>query len=186
MPSGNGWDVPDDVRGDIEFRWWRVPANRILVLVFLSEKPLWYKGHYLNSGMAPCFGDGCKLCEKGIGSQLRFVMAAAEISSHRTGLLEVGNTVATEIRDLAMHNGGLRGLTVEISKHSFSKRSRMEVKCVGRSDDVWWQETDYPDIQTALYLGWQKQGYETPEIPKKVEPVTEVPRFRRPKVSIRA
>lgn len=180
MPQGLGWDVPAEVRGDLEFRWWRVSGNRVLVLVMLSDSPLWYRGHFYKGRMVPCFGEGCKLCADGVGAQLRYVVAAAETSTHRSGLLEVGNTVALELRDLDVRHQGLRGMVVEISKHSFSRQSRMELRYIEREEEQWWKEIDFPDIKTALYLGWQKAGYEVPDFEPKVEVPTSQPRFKPP------
>lgn len=180
MPTGQGWDVPPEVRGDIEFRWWKVYGNRNLTLVMLSEQPLWYRGHYYRHRMVPCFGDGCKLCAENVGGQLRYVVAAAEITTHRSGLLEVGDTVAKDLRDIAIRHNGMKGMIVEISKHTFSKQSRMEVSYIDREEPPWWREIDAPDIQKALYLGWQKAGYDVPEFEPRNEVPQSQPRFRRP------
>ena len=185
MAHGEGWDVPQEIRGGVEFRWWRVTGNRVLVLTLLSESPVWYKGHYLSTGMAPCFGEGCKLCEQRVGAQLRFVVAGAEVTTHRSGLLEVGQTVATELRDLAVNHGGLKGMVIEISKHTFSKRSRMEIRYVSRQEEHWWKEIDVPDIRTALFLGWQKAGFNAPEFEPAPETPAAGPQFRRPRSLVR-
>ena len=180
MPQGEGWDVPQEVRGDLEFRWWRVAGNRILVLLCLSNEPVWYRGHFYKGRMVPCAGGGCKLCNDGVGAQLRYVVAAAEVATHRSGLLEVGHTVAQELRDLAVHNNGLRGVVMEISKHSFSRQCRMEIRPVVNTEGPWWREIDYPDPRTALYLGWQKAGYDVPEFAPVDAPVRRVDEPRRP------
>lgn len=187
MPQGLGWDVPQDVRGDLEYRWWRVSGNRVLVLLVLSEAPHWYRGHFYRGRMIPCLGEGCKVCAEKVGAQLRFVVAAADVGTHRSGLLEVGNTVALELRDLAVRHDGLKGLVVEISKHSFSRQSRMELKYVDREEPPWWREIDVPDIELALWLTWQKSGYDMPEIKPKITPASPgvrfVPPSRRERVS---
>lgn len=180
MPSGEGWDVPQEVRGDLEFRWFRVGGNRVLVLLCLSDRPVWYRGHYFKGRMVPCQGSGCRLCADGVGAQLRYVVACVEVSTHRSGLLEVGHTVATELRDLAVNHNGLRGLRFEISKHSFSKNSRMEIRPLSDDEGAWWREVDIPDPRTALYLGWQKAGYECPDLEPPTEPTLKGRSFKRP------
>lgn len=181
MPQGEGWDVPQDVKGDLEFRWWRVAGNRVLVLLCLSDSPVWYRGHFFKGRMVPCAGAGCRLCADGVGAQLRYVVAAAEVATHRSGLLEVGHTVALELRDLAVHHGGMRGMVLEISKHSFSRQSRMEVRPIDREEEPWWREIDYPDPKAALYFGWQKAGFDCPEFEPTESPVRKVDAFKRPK-----
>lgn len=176
MPAGEGWDVPAEVRGDLEFRWWRVSGNRLLTLLVLSETPLWYRGHYHRGSMVPCLGDGCKMCAEGIGAQLRYVVAAAECSSHRPGLMEVGQTVARELRDLAVRHDGMPGMVVEFTKYSLAKNSRMEIRLVEREESPWWREIDVPDIKLALRLQWEKIGYELPEFARSAE--IEEPRSR--------
>jgi len=181
MAFGSGWEVPESERGDLEYRWFRISGNRSLVLVMLSREPIWYRGHYDKGRMNPCLGDGCKLCSAKIGAQLRYVVAAAERSLHRVGLWEMGATVARDLRDLAIRRGELRGSVVEISKHSLSKHSRMEIRLVDQTEGPWWMEIDIPDIRRALYLTWQGQGYDIPDWdPDKLPPEVETKRFQPP------
>lgn len=180
MPLGSGWDVPAEVRGDLEYRWWRVGGNRTLNLVILSEAPFWYRGHFYKGRMIPCAGDNCKLCAEGVGAQLRFVLAAAEISTHSSGLIEIGQTVAREIRDLGVSRGQLRGLCVEFTKHSWHRQSRMEVSKIDREEGPWWRELDVPNVKKALWLCWQKVGIELEGFRIQNDEPSYETRFRRP------
>lgn len=180
MPQGEGWDVPIEVKGDLEFRWWRVAGNRVLVLLCLSDSPIWYRGHFYKGRMVPCAGAGCRLCADGVGAQLRYVVAAAEVATHRSGLLEVGATVALELRDLAVRHGGMRGMVFEIQKHSFSRQSRMELRPCEDETSPWWREVDFPDPKSALFFGWQKAGFDVPDFQPNEKTTQKVDSFRRP------
>lgn len=180
MPQGEGWDVPDEVRGDLEFRWFRVAGNRVLILLCLADSPVWYRGHFVKGRMLPCLGQGCKMCSEGVGAQLRYVLPCAERFTHRTGLIEFGHSVAVEVRDLGVRRGGMRGLVFEVSKHSYSKQSRMEVAAVADEAEPWWREVDYPDPKAALYFGWQKSGFDVPEFCPSGQVSLKIDEFRRP------
>ena len=132
--------------------------------------------------MLPCAGDGCKLCAEHIGAQLRYVVTAAEVSTHRVGLLEVGHTVAMDLRDLAVRCDGMRGMIVELSKHSFSRNSRMELRLVERVEGPWWREIEEPDRRLALHLCFEKGGHDLPEFSRPESTQDKVDRFkgRRP------
>jgi len=131
-------------------------------------------------------GEGCLLCKDGVGAQLRFITAAAERATHIVGLLEVGQTVAREIREHSMAFGGLRGLCMEFTKHSFSKNSRMEVTVHEHTEPPWWRELAVPSIKKALYLGWAKKGISMPDLQMSEEDPVEDPRFVRPQVPHRS
>jgi len=120
------------------------------------------------------------MCADGVGAQLRYVVACVEVSTHRSGLLEVGHTVAIELRDLAVNRGGLSGLRFEVSKHSFSKNSRMELRPLPDEPSAWWREVDVPNPQTALYLGWQKAGFTCPDLEEPPAVSSSKVPFKRP------
>jgi hypothetical protein len=92
----------------------------------------------------------------------------------------MGHTVALELRDLAVHHGGMRGLVFEIGKHSFSRQSRMELRTCPDEKEPWWREVDYPDPKSALFFGWQKSGFDVPEFEPTQNPVMKIDRFKRP------
>lgn len=178
MPGGEGWDVPKGVTPWSEFHWFRVPVNRVLLLWVLSEQPLWYAGHFVGKRMVPCYGEGCAECAKGTGAQLRYVLACCEQGSGRVGLLEVGRSVAVEIRDRAGSIGKLRGTLWEFGRHSHSKQSRLEASLVDGAATPFVLSREVPDIRRALRATWQKAGLEIPEGFEDRQPVSD--RFRRP------
>lgn len=170
---GKGWDVPAELDSVGDFRWWKLGGNKVLKLVILSHEPTFYRGHYTNRRMVPCFGDGCALCKAGVGAQLRFVFAAAEPETRQVGLIEVGRTVGLEIRDLAKRHGQLRGMGIELTRFSYSKQSRMEVEYVDRDFGNWWGILPVPDCRRALEATWKRagKGLEEPD----GEPATATP-----------
>lgn len=156
MPIGEGWEVPPEAEPPMDFQWFKVSTRRPLSVVILSEEPLWYAGHYVQNRMWPCLGKDCELCRDGIGAQLRYVFAVAEISAGKVGLLEVSRVIATTLREWISRRGQLKGMTVEFQKHSLSRQSRTEVSFVDGPAPQWLSSKHVPDIRRALLLTWRK------------------------------
>jgi hypothetical protein len=102
------------------------------------------------------------MCAAGIGAQVRYCLAVAERSSRRVGLLELGRENGQLIRSWTSRNGGLRGMTIELTKHSRSVQSRTEVVYVDETCPPWYREVGVPDVLLALYLTWHKAGVKMP------------------------
>lgn len=163
MSVGEGWDPPPSEAGWSDWTWFKVRAGRILVVVILSEAPVWYLAHYHQYRMRPCVGEGCELCHARVGSQLRYVFAVAEVETKRVGLIEVGRSVALQIRDLVARNEGLPGMVLELGKYTSAKQSRMEVAYVDRPQGPWWRGLEVPDAAAALRSTWDKAGFAVPD-----------------------
>lgn len=163
MALGSGWDPPAKELGWNDFTWWKVRPNRAMVLYVLSDQPVWYSGHFYRGRMQPCLGEDCKCCADGINAQLRYVIACAEPISGRAGLLEIGRSVALQLRDWAETRGKMRGLCFEITKYSGSKNSRMEINHIPNPVGFQYAHIPTPDITTALVATWQKAGMEIPD-----------------------
>jgi len=116
--------------------------------------------------MAPCCGSGCDYCATGIGSQVRYCFACAEVASRRVGLIEFSVGNGRLIQDWVNRAGTLRGLVVEISKHSKNVQSRTELVYVERPCEPWFLGLEVPDVALALYLTWHKAGM---RVPKELE-----------------
>jgi hypothetical protein len=162
VPVGDGWDVAPEDRPWSDFHWWKVPAKGVLVLALLGERPVYYVGHYVDGRMWPCTGPGCGLCERGVGSQIRYVMGAVDIQTHRAGILEVGRGNGMLIRDWVASRGAMSGLIVELEKHSHSRTSRTEVRWVHQDPPVWVSQLEAPDLRRALILTWDKASMPRP------------------------
>lgn len=162
MPIGEGWEVP---AGDIpwsDHHWFRVSPRTALVVVCLSEGPLWYSGHFVSGRMAPCLGEACALCAEGVGGQVRYVFAAAEVSTRRVGLLEVSRSNGLLVRSWIGRHGGFKGMVIELSKHSHSKGSRTNVVYVDVEAPQWYVALEVPNVKRALLLTWKKAGFALP------------------------
>lgn len=155
---GSGWDVPPEVDSIGDFRWWKLGVSKVLVLTMVSTGPIWYRGHFVSKRMVPCVGDGCKWCAAKVGSQMRFVFAAAERTSGTVGLMEVGRSVALELRDMSERAGAFRGMRVEFTRSTHSKQSRMEVALQDPEEDGWWKKLTIPEVRKALQATWKRGG----------------------------
>ncbi len=165
MSVGEGWEPPLPERPWSDFHWWKVSTRGALLLVILSEKPVWYTGHFVDDRMWPCLGSECELCNRGVGSQVRYVFAAVEASTHKPGLIEVGRTNGLLIRDWMSRKGGLRGMCLEFVKHTSSRRSRTLVSYVDGEPPLWIHQVPCPDVVEALYLTWDKAHMPAPGRP---------------------
>lgn len=79
-------------------------------LMFISDEPATYEGHFLNKRMEPCTGYECIRCLRGIGKQKRFCFWVWNIGLQRIEYFEVGVLTADKIREYAEKEGNLRGL----------------------------------------------------------------------------
>lgn len=155
---GSGWDLPAEVRDQVDFHWFHVVPGRSLRLVILSGAPLWYVGHFVKGRMRKCSGEGCGFCELGIGSQVRYVFGGVEPTTRTVGVVEVGKSVAQLMRSWADRVGGLRWMQVEFQKVSAAKQSRMEVQLVSENPPHWSKALECPDLAQALFRTWERQG----------------------------
>ena len=57
----------------------------------------------------------------------------------------------------------MRGMVIEISKHSKNVQSRTEIKYIDIPCDPWYLGLEVPDVSTALFLTWHKAGMRMPE-----------------------
>ena len=114
--------------------------------------------------MVPCQAPRCEMCEDGIGQQLRYVFAAVDIETKRVGIIEFSESNAALIRDWMPRNEGLRGMHLELSKHSASLQSRTEIIFCDMPTDAWWRALETPDPQIALELTWRKLSVKLPKV----------------------
>lgn len=163
MPVGEGWEVPEDKLPWSSHHWFRVSPRRSLVVVCLGEGPLWYTGHFVGGRMAPCLGEGCELCAEDVGGQVRYVFPCAEVTGHRSGLLEVGRENGLMIRSWIPKRGEFRGMVLEFSKHSKSVTSRTDVQYIEREEPPWYLALEVPNVKRALAVTWKKAGFRMPD-----------------------
>jgi hypothetical protein len=156
--TGPGWDLPAEVREAVDFHWFHVVPGRSLVLTVLSDAPVWYVGHYQGRRMRRCMGESCELCAQGLGSQVRYVLGAVEVATRTVGVIEMGKSNALLVRSWAGRNGGLRGMTLELSKSSSHKQSRMELLYIDRPAAPWISGLKAPDLAAALHRTWERMG----------------------------
>jgi len=162
-PIGQGFDLPPGAEPWSDFHWFQASTRGILVLVFLSDQPIWYTGHYVGGRMAPCSGSGCDYCATGIGAQVRYCVSVAETSTRRVGLIEFGRSNGLLLRDWVSRKGCLRGMVIEVSKHSKNVQSRTEIRYIDMPCEPWYLGLEVPDAATALFLTWHKAGMKMPE-----------------------
>jgi hypothetical protein len=163
MPVGEGFDLPPGAEPWSDFHWFQASPRGELVLVVLSERPIFYTGHYVGGRMAPCAGSGCEYCATGIGAQVRYCVAVADTTTRRTGLIEFGRQNGLLLRDWSNRSGTLRGLVIEVNKHTKNVQSRTVLRYVDIPCQPWYLGCPVPDVALALFLTWHKAGMRMPE-----------------------
>lgn len=151
----SGWTAGKKIAGHVQHHWFTVSGTRVLELVMLCDRPTGYVGHFANGRMDRCRGAGCGHCAKGIGRQVRYVFGCAEAATGRVGLLEVSESVAETIHGFEGRHHGLRFMWIELSKHTKSNRSRMEVEYVERDCGPSFAKLEAPDVLGALKRTWE-------------------------------
>lgn len=163
MGIGEGWELPPGAEPWSDFHWFQVSTRQELEVVILSERPVWYTGHFVRNRMAPCPGAGCEFCGAAIGSQIRYCFGVVELFTRRVGLLELGRSNGLLVQDWSYRSGGLRGMTLRLSKHSKSAQSRCVLEYVEEEPPGYVAKLVAPDPSLALYLTWHKAGFAMPE-----------------------
>jgi hypothetical protein len=92
-----------------------------------------------------------------LGTQLRYVVSAVDLSTHQIGVLEFGQSVAELVKKWATGFGYLRGMTIEISRATKSKHSRMEVAMIREPPLPWVLSTEGLDLKEVLERTWERQ-----------------------------
>ena len=156
MPVGIGWEVPTDVRDRVEFHWFHVPVSGALVLCVLSNVPVWYVGHFDKGRMRQCTGKGCECCARGLGTQLRYLVSAVDVSSRQVGVFEFGQSVSTLIKQWSSGLGFLKGMIIEVTRVSKSKHSRMEVSMIREHTMPWCMALEGLPLEEVLERTWER------------------------------
>jgi hypothetical protein len=155
---GEGWDVPLDVKERVQFHWFHVVPGSELLLVVLSNVPIWYVGHFRAGRMELCDHEKCQSCAAGVGRQVRYVMCCVEMTTHRLGVLEISESVANLVRAWSVPNNGSRGLILELSKATRAKHSRMEIGLLKEHPPAWAMALEPLDLHEVLEKTWEKMS----------------------------
>lgn len=160
--TGEGWELPGETKAWSDWTWFHIKPGKARIVVVLSEKPLWYQGHFVHGRMAPCVGSECIECARGTGAQIRWVFACAEVETRRQGLMEVGQATQLELRQYVTRAGRFRGLVLCFGRYSKAKQSRIECEYVDDPMPVWAHEMAATDLGAALRATWTKAGFSVP------------------------
>ena len=166
-----GWSEPGGPSEDYRSPFFHVPGGGEARLVLLSEVPVRYWGHWTRTGLQPCGDRSCRLCDEGVGRQLRYVFDAYVWDQMRVAVWEVSCQNATRIRDLVGEGSSCRGEGVVCWKSTGSRHSRTEVRLwegalpelaqrFGVSAD---RSVDFPlglGAAAVLRRWWSAQGWE--------------------------
>jgi hypothetical protein len=85
----------------------------------------------------------------------------------RKGLIELGRQPALMIKDHAPASGGLRGMSIAITRYSNSKLSRLEVDFPDRVAGAELDQVEEPNLRRALVSTWQSARCPIPDEARK-------------------
>lgn len=153
---GEGFELPIEVRDQVDFHWYHCPPGGSLNFILLPAKPVWYVAHWRNGRMIPCEGEDCKLCAMETGKQIRYVFAVAEITTRRPGLIELGKTNALLIRDWGGMDGFPNFATFEVHRPGRTKNSRIDIRRIEENVWPWCTKIAPPDPYRALQATWSR------------------------------
>ena len=151
-----GFGLPEGNDGWTDWTWFHARYPTATRLTILCETPVNYSGHFRKGRMVPCLGDGCPLCDMGLGNQARYVFSVVEWESRRVGLLELGRGQALRVQDWAEAQGSLRGLSIEIVRSSAKKQSSLDLSMVSEAVPVYFQHIPGPDLAKAVASTWKR------------------------------
>lgn len=146
----SGFGLPEGNDGWTDWTWFHARYPTPTRLTILCEMPANYSGHFRKGRMVPCLGEGCPLCESGLGAQARYVFSVVEWETRRVGLLELGRGQTLRVQDWMATQGSLRGLSIEIVRSSAKKQSSIDMNLVMEAAPVYFQHLKGPDPAEAL------------------------------------
>lgn len=165
-----GWSEPGGSNDDYRSPFFHVARAGESRLVLLADVPVRYWGHWTRAGLQPCGERSCKLCDEGVGRQLRFVFDVYAWDQMRVAVWEVSSQIAARIRELVGEASSCRGEGVVVWKSTSSKQSRTEVRLwEGALPELATRFGMTPDRRVDLPLGlgaaavlqrwWAAQGW---------------------------
>jgi len=150
-------NAPEDDQS-VQFKWLHIRAGESVKVMLSGKLPLWYRAHWHEGRMNPCDGDGCRLCDAGIGRQRRWVFAVAVLPDHKVYLWEVSEALAQEIRVIIERHEQQKDVQIRITREGSGPKGRLNVEDRGLDS---YHSTDgliFPEPQEALELTWAVVG----------------------------
>jgi hypothetical protein len=151
---GHGLFLADDSDDGPSFQWLHLRPGDAEHLILGNKAPLWYRAHWHEGRMQPCSGDGCHLCDMGIGRQRRWVFPVVMRHRKEAFLWEVSDRVADEIRGFAEQHGTITNLELFVRRSSGNSKGRIEVQCDGLDDRCQGESVVFPEPSECLELTW--------------------------------
>lgn len=146
-------NAPDDDEGK-KFQWLHIRSGESEKVMLSGKLPLWYRAHWYEGRMQPCDGDGCRLCDAGVGRQRRWVFAVASLPEHKVYLWEVTEALAQEIRVIIERHEQQKDVQLRIWREGSGPKGKISVEDRGLDS---YHQTDgliFPEPQEALELTW--------------------------------
>lgn len=116
--------------------------------------PLWYYAHWHQGRMRPCSGEGCRMCDAGVGKQRRWVFAITMAYEHQAYFWEVSDAAGDRVRELMEKYGQLVDQIMHVTRDNGGPKGRINISHHGFDDMHRGSTTKWPDVWTALELTW--------------------------------
>lgn len=159
MRFKEGWGVVKENQKRDSIHFAKFVNDKPNIYIILNDAPICYEGHFTAGIMLPCDGDKCKMCQDGLGKQIRYAFGAYEIRTGWRVVLELSHKQANIIFDRFLVGDSSRGLKIEIARLGLSKQANLQVRNLGYID------LDPRPVYSPVNVGkvlsetWKKHSY---------------------------
>lgn len=137
--------------------WIHVPARGRLKIAVLSKRAFRYEGHWWSGSMHHCADERCDFCLRGIGRQVKFVLAVTDVDLGGSGLLELTPITAAVIAAQFKQGGFLRGLTFSLRHDGGKQNGKIVIEPTGAVLSLN-SLPEPPDVEQAMRAQWAARG----------------------------
>lgn len=176
MTFKEGWGAVREYEEQEKIHFAKIFGTEPNKFLILNSAPVVYEGHFTRNNIVPCEGKSCKMCESGIGKQIRYAFGVYE---YRTGwrcVLELSHKQAEVIFNNYLLGDDSRFLYLEIARSGASKKSNLVITTARYLNCANLKKYRPVDVQGFLSRCWEMQSN---VLRARAEPVC-VPETERP------
>lgn len=154
-----GWGVVKENQKRDSIHFAKFVNDKTNIYIILNDAPVCYEGHFTAGIMLPCEGKECKMCQDGLGKQIRYAFGAYETRTGWRVVLELSHKQANIIFDRFLIGDSSRGLKIEIARLGLSKQANLQVRNLGYIDLDPRPVYDPVNVSKVLHETWKKHSY---------------------------
>jgi len=164
LTGATGYDALEKYAPEPGIVWLHVSARQPLIVALLRDVPFVYYGHFSNGRFRPCAGqDTCIQCAQHAGGKVRAVFSVYDVVNKKSGILEVSDDTAREVKNLTESWGQARGMVVSFRKEGGKQNGTIHAQ----SNNQCLRSEELPDGPDPAYI-LRKQWSEPERLPAGV------------------